>query len=131
MFPPPLGNFVLMRYQAMCAFWPPVKGFYQLFMVSEDKGAFLFKLCLMEGYKAPLSMEFCTVTMPFPRRRIVSFDGTPSIGTVSTTEHSVEWKILATGRGLLGKSVEATFPGTIRFFTLANPKFAFFKFCLF
>lgn len=115
MFSPPLGNFVLMRYQAICASGPPVKGFYQLSMVSEDKGAFLFKLCLMEGYKAPLCMEFCTVTMPFPRRRIVSFDGTPSIGTVSTTEHSVEWKILASGRGLLGKSIEATFPGTIRF----------------
>uniref|UniRef100_A0A9I9DN44 MHD domain-containing protein n=1 Tax=Cucumis melo TaxID=3656 RepID=A0A9I9DN44_CUCME len=115
MFSPPLGNFVLMRYQAVCAAGPPVKGFYQLSMVSEDKGAFLFKLCLMEGYKAPLCMEFCTVTMPFPRRRIVSFDGTPSIGTVSTTEHSVEWKILASGRGLLGKSIEATFPGTIRF----------------
>ncbi|KAG6593929.1 AP-5 complex subunit mu [Cucurbita argyrosperma subsp. argyrosperma] len=115
MFSPPLGNFVLMRYQAICASGPPVKGFYQLSMVSEDKGAFLFKLGLMEGYKAPLSMEFCTVTMSFPRRRIVSFDGTPSIGTVSTTEHSVEWKILTSGRGLLGKSIEASFPGTIRF----------------
>lgn len=115
MFQPPLGNFVLMRYQAMCGLGPPVKGFYQLSMVSEDEGAFLFKLCLMEGYKAPLTMEFCNVTMPFPRRRVVSFDGTPSIGTVSTTEHSVEWKIVTSGRGFTGKSVEATFPGTVKF----------------
>ncbi|KAI4317703.1 hypothetical protein L6164_025553 [Bauhinia variegata] len=115
MFSPPLGNFVLMRYQASCAFGPPIKGFYQLSMVSEDKGAFLFKLHLMEGYKAPLTMELCTVTMPFPRRRIVSLDGTPSIGTVSTSEHSVEWKIVLSGRGLSGKSIEVTFPGTIKF----------------
>ncbi|RWR94723.1 Clathrin adaptor [Cinnamomum micranthum f. kanehirae] len=115
MFSPPLGNFVLMRYQAFCGLRPPVKGFYQLSMVSEDEGAFLFKLRLMEGYKSPLTMEFCTVTMPFPRRRVVFFDGNPSIGTVSTTEHSVEWKIITSGRGVTGKSIEATFPGTIRF----------------
>ncbi|KAH7843212.1 hypothetical protein Vadar_013951 [Vaccinium darrowii] len=115
MFTPPLGNFVLMRYQALCGIGPPIKGFYQLSMVSENEGAFLFKLHLMERYKAPLAMEFCTVTMPFPRRRVVSFDGTPSIGTVSTTEHSVEWKIITSGRGISGKSIEATFPGTVRF----------------
>nr|KJB38454.1 hypothetical protein B456_006G255700 [Gossypium raimondii] len=115
MFSPPLGNFVLMRYQATCCLGPPVKGFYQLSMVSEDEGAFLFKLHLMEGYKSPLTMEFCNVTMPFPRRRILSFDGTPSIGTVSNAEHSVEWKIITSGRGLSGKSIEATFPGTVRF----------------
>ncbi|KAJ0975683.1 hypothetical protein J5N97_017648 [Dioscorea zingiberensis] len=115
MFSPPLGNFTLMRYQAFSGLDPPVKGFYQLSMVSEDEGAFLFKLRLMEGYKAPLSMEFCTVAMPFPRRRVASFDGNPSTGTVSMTEHSVEWKIIATGRGITGKSVEATFSGTIRF----------------
>ncbi|CAL5413269.1 unnamed protein product [Camellia sinensis] len=115
MFSPPLGNFVLMRYQALCGIGPPIKGFYQLSMVSENEGAFLFKLHLMEGYKSPLTMEFCTVTMPFPRRRLVSFDGTPSIGTVSTTEHSVEWKIVTSGRGITGKSIEATFPGTVRF----------------
>ncbi|GKV39109.1 hypothetical protein SLEP1_g46923 [Rubroshorea leprosula] len=115
MFQPPLGNFVLMHYQATCSLGPPIKGFYQLSMVSEDEGAFLFKLCLMEGYKAPLTMEFCNVTMPFPRRKVVSFNGTPSIGTVSTTEHSVEWKIITSGRGLSGKSIEATFPGTVRF----------------
>ncbi|KAB2014802.1 hypothetical protein ES319_D09G252800v1 [Gossypium barbadense] len=115
MFSPPLGNFVLMRYQATCRLGPPVKGFYQLSMVSEDEGAFLFKLHLMEGYKSPLTMEFCNVTMPFPRRRILSFDGTPSIGTVSNAEHSVEWKIITSGRGLSGKSIETTFPGTVRF----------------
>lgn len=115
MFSPPLGNFVLIRYQASVRLGPPIKGFYQLSMVSEDKGAFLFKLHLMEGYKSPLAMEFCTVTMPFPRRRVVSFDGTPSIGTVSTAEHSVEWKIVTSGRGLSGKSIEATFPGTVTF----------------
>ncbi|CAL5198798.1 unnamed protein product [Lathyrus oleraceus] len=114
-FSPPLGNFVLMRYQATCALGPPVKGFYQLSMVSEDKGAFLFKLRLMEGYKSPLTMEFCTVTMPFPRRKIISLDGTPSMGTVSTSEHSVEWKIVTSGRGLSGKSIEVTFPGTLKF----------------
>ncbi|KAJ6722040.1 AP-5 COMPLEX SUBUNIT MU-1 [Salix viminalis] len=115
MFSPPLGNFVLVHYQANCGLGPPIKGFYQLSMVSEDEGAFLFKLHLMEGYKAPLTMEFCTVTMPFPRRRVVSFDGTPSVGAVLTTEHSIEWKIIPIGRSLSGKSIEATFPGTVRF----------------
>ncbi|XP_048235259.1 AP-5 complex subunit mu [Ricinus communis] len=115
MFSPPLGNFVLVRYQANCAIGPPIMGFYQLSMVSEDEGAFLFKLRIMEGYKAPLTMEFCNVTMPFPRRKVVSFDGTPSLGAVSTTEHSIEWKIIPSGRSLTGKSIEATFPGTIRF----------------
>ncbi|XAR57161.1 hypothetical protein NMG60_11025204 [Bertholletia excelsa] len=115
MFSPPMGNFVLMRYQAICGIGPPINGFYQLSMVSENEGAFLFKLRLMEGYKAPLTMEFCTVTMPFPRRKVASFEGTPSIGTVSATEHSVEWRIIASGRGISGKSIEATFPGTVKF----------------
>lgn len=115
MFSPPLGNFVLMRYQASCTLDSPIKGFYQLSMVSEDEGAFLFKLRLMEGYKAPLSMDFCTVTMPFLRRRVASFDGIPSIGTVSISEHSIEWKIIISGRGITGKSIEASFSGTIRF----------------
>ncbi|KAI5349664.1 PREDICTED: AP-5 complex subunit [Prunus dulcis] len=114
MFSPPLGNFVLMRYEAVCGLGPPIKGFYQLSMVSEDKGDFLFKLRLMDGYKSPLTMEFCTVTMPFPMRRVVSFDGTPSVGIVSTTDHSVEWKIVMGGRGLT-KSIEATFPGKVQF----------------
>ncbi|CAM8996700.1 unnamed protein product [Rhodiola kirilowii] len=114
-FSPPLGNFVLIRYQSSCNLGPPVKGFYQLSMVSEDEGAFLFKLHLMEGYKAPLAMEFCTVSMPFPRRRVISIEGTPSVGTVSHTEHAVEWKIIAGGRVVSGKSIEATFPGTIKF----------------
>lgn len=114
MFSPPLGNFVLMRYEAVCGLGPPIKGFYQLSMVSEDKGDFLFKLRLMDGYKSPLTMEFCTVTMPFPTRRVISFDGTPSVGIVSTTDHSVEWKIVMGGRGLT-KSIEATFPGKVQF----------------
>ncbi|KAK8938880.1 hypothetical protein KSP39_PZI011638 [Platanthera zijinensis] len=97
MFSPPLGNFVLIRYQASCSHNPPVKGFYQLSMVSEDEGAFLFKLRLMEGYKVLLSVKLCTVIMPFPRRRITSFDENPSIGTGSMTEQSVEWKIKTSG----------------------------------
>ncbi|KAK9079865.1 hypothetical protein SSX86_001538 [Deinandra increscens subsp. villosa] len=115
MFSPPLGNFVLLRYQAPCSIGVPVKGFYQLSMVSENEGAFLFKLSLMEGYKAPLTMEFCTVSMPFPRRKVISFEGTPSIGTVSYTKHSVEWKIILSGRGVGAKSIEANFPGTVKF----------------
>ncbi|XP_071705242.1 AP-5 complex subunit mu isoform X2 [Rutidosis leptorrhynchoides] len=115
MFSPPLGNFVLLRYQAPCSLGVPIKGFYQLSMVSENEGAFLFKLSIMEGYKSPLTMEFCTVNMPFPRRKVVSFEGTPSTGTVSHTEHSVEWKIIPIGRGVVGKCIEATFPGTVRF----------------
>ncbi|KAM0988420.1 hypothetical protein ACFX2A_012576 [Malus domestica] len=103
-----------MRYQAVCGLGPPIKGFYQLSMVSEDKGDFLFKLQLMDGYKSPLAMEFCTVTMPFPTRRVVSFDGTPSVGLVSTTDHSVEWKIVTGGRALT-KSIEAIFPGKVQF----------------
>lgn len=126
-FSPPLGNFVLMRYQASCGLGPPIKGFYQLSMVSEDEGAFLFKLSLMEGYKAPLTMEFCTLTMPFPRRRILAVDGTPSVGTISTTEHSVEWKILVSGRGLVGKSIEATFPGTVKFAPWQTQRFPYTK----
>ncbi|KAK9715499.1 hypothetical protein RND81_06G168700 [Saponaria officinalis] len=122
MFSPPVGNFTLMRYMASCNLGPPIKGFYQLSMVSENEGAFLFKLRLMDGYKAPLTMESCTVTMPFPRRRVVSFDGTPSMGTISSTDHSIEWKIIASGRGVTGKSVEATFPGTVKFARLQTQK---------
>ncbi|KAL9224577.1 hypothetical protein vseg_000598 [Gypsophila vaccaria] len=128
MFSPPLGNFTLMRYMATCNLGPPIKGFYQLSMVSENEGAFLFKLRLMDGYKAPLTMEYCTITMPFPRRRVVSFDGTPSMGTVSSTDHSIEWKIIVSGRGVTGKSVEATFPGTVKFARLQTQKsFAMMK----
>ncbi|KAF6171548.1 hypothetical protein GIB67_018072 [Kingdonia uniflora] len=68
--------------EATCGLGPPIQGFNQLSMFSEDEGAFLFKLHLMEGYKNPLSMEFCTLTMPFSTRRVVSFDGNPSIGNM-------------------------------------------------
>ncbi|KAH9608909.1 hypothetical protein KSS87_017026 [Heliosperma pusillum] len=122
MFSPPLGNFTLMRYMASCNLGPPIKGFYQLSMVSENEGAFLFKLRLMDGYKAPLTMEFCTITMPFPRRRVVSFEGTPSVGTISFTDHSIEWKIIVSGRGITGKSIEAMFPGTVKFARLQTQK---------
>ncbi|GER37452.1 AP-5 complex subunit mu [Striga asiatica] len=114
-FSPPLGNFVLMHYQALCSMGPPVKGFYQLSMVSENEGAFLFRLSLVEGYKTPLTIEFCSVTMPFPRRRVVSLDGTPSVGTVSYTDHSVEWKLVTNTRSGSGKNIEATFSGTVKF----------------
>ncbi|XP_020101531.1 AP-5 complex subunit mu isoform X2 [Ananas comosus] len=122
MFSPPLGNFCLMHYQALRGLDPPVKGFYQLSMVSEDEGAFLFRLRLMEGYKSPLSMEYCSVTMPFPRRRVASFDGNPSIGTVSMTKHSVEWKIVISGRSISGKSIEATFSGNVKFLPRASQR---------
>lgn len=115
MFSPPLGNFVLLRYQSPCSLGIPIKGFYQLSMVSENEGAFLFKLSLMEGYKSPLTMEFCTVNMPFPRRKVVGIEGTPSIGTVSHNDHFVEWKIIPSGRGVGARSIEASFPGTVRF----------------
>ena len=46
-----------MHYQAPCKIAPPVKGFYQLSMVSENEGAFLFTLTLMEGYKSPFIMD--------------------------------------------------------------------------
>jgi AP-5 complex subunit mu-1 len=69
----------------------------------------------MEAYKSPFLMEFCTVTMPFPRRRVASYDGNPSVGMVSMTEHSIEWRIVSSGRGLSGRSIEATFSGTVRF----------------
>jgi AP-5 complex subunit mu-1 len=31
------------------------------------------------------------------------------------TEHSIEWRIVSSGRGLSGRSIEATFPGTVKF----------------
>lgn len=34
---------------------------------------------------------------------------------MSTTEHSVEWKIIVSGRSVTAKILEATFPGTIKF----------------
>ncbi|CAI9289164.1 unnamed protein product [Lactuca saligna] len=50
------------------------------------------------------------------RRKIVGIEGTPSIGSVSFTDHFVEWKIIPSGRGVSGnKSFEASFPGTVRF----------------
>ncbi|KAL3749291.1 hypothetical protein ACJRO7_010404 [Eucalyptus globulus] len=111
MISPLLGNFVLMHYQASCGLGRPIKGFYQLSMVFEDEDAFLFRLSLIEGYKAPLTMDFFS----FLVKRIIAVDGTPSVGTISTTEHSVEWKLLVSGRGLFRKSIEATFPGTVKF----------------
>lgn len=122
MFSPPLGNFVLIQYLAWHSnMRPPVSGFYQLSMVSENEGAFLFKLRLMEGYKAPYLMEHCTITIPFPKRKILSLDGNPSLGTISAFENLVEWKIVISARGL-SKSTEVTFPGTIKFGQLIDSK---------
>ncbi|KAJ3681070.1 hypothetical protein LUZ60_015559 [Juncus effusus] len=116
-FQPPLGSFLLVRYRVEeFSSLVPVKGFYQLSMVSENEGAFLFRLKIMEGYnKGPYFMDFCTVLMPFGTRRVVSYDGTPSVGTVVMSEKSIEWKIVASGRGICGKIIDATFSGTVRF----------------
>ncbi|KAH7279226.1 hypothetical protein KP509_37G011400 [Ceratopteris richardii] len=115
MFSPPLGNFTLLQYHVLQSrMKPPVQGFYQLSMVSENEGAFLFKLRLMDGYKPPFIMEQCTITIPSPRRKILSLDGTPSIGTILAFENSVEWKLVISQRAL-SKSTEVSFPGTIRF----------------
>ncbi|MCO5584390.1 hypothetical protein L7F22_038316 [Adiantum nelumboides] len=115
MFSPPVGNFILLQYHALrLSMKPPVQGFYQLSMVSENEGAFLFKLRLLEGFKSPFVMEHCTITIPSPRRKILSLDGNPSIGTLSAFENSVEWKLVVSQR-VLSKSTEVTFPGTIKF----------------
>lgn len=115
-FTPPLGNFVLARYNTLPkAKRPPLHGFYQLSMVSEDEGAFLIRMTLMVGYKSPMVMEQCSLSIPFPRRKIVAVEGTPSVGTLSTTEHSIDWKIVSSGRGLGFKSTEVTLSGTVKF----------------
>jgi AP-5 complex subunit mu-1 len=122
-FSPPLGNFVLARYTTLpTSMQPPLQGFYQLSMISEDEGAFLIRMRLMVGYKAPLVMEQCALSIPFPQRRIVAVEGTPSVGTLSTTEHSMEWKIIVSGRGLASKSTEVTFPGTVKFARKLTPQ---------
>ncbi|KAJ9154405.1 hypothetical protein P3X46_027742 [Hevea brasiliensis] len=111
----PCAQFPKQDVDKQAMMFSPLLGNFVLVLVFEDEGAFLFKVQIMKGYKAPLTMEFCNVTMPFPRRRVVSFDGTPSVGAVSKTGHSVEWKIIPSGRNLTGKSIEATLSGTIRF----------------
>lgn len=114
-FTPPLGNFVLARYTALPkTINPPLQGFYQLSMVSETEGAFLIRMRVMAGYKSTsMVMEQCSLSVPFPRRKIVGVEGVPSVGTVSQTEHSIEWKIVL-GRGL-PKGTEVTYPGTVKF----------------
>ncbi|EFJ28322.1 hypothetical protein SELMODRAFT_267388 [Selaginella moellendorffii] len=114
-FSPPLGNFVLAKYMATPAFRPPLQGFYQLSMVSDDEGAFLFRMKLLEGYKGPIVMEQCSLSIPFHRRTIAALDGAPSMGTVSNTDHSIEWKILAGHRSTISKSMEVTYSGTVKF----------------
>lgn len=114
-FTPPLGNFVLARYTALPkTINPPLQGFYQLSMVSETEGAFLIKMRVMAGYKnTSMVMEQCSLSVPFPRRKIVGVEGVPSVGTVSQTEHSIEWKIVL-GKGI-PKGTEVTYPGTVKF----------------
>lgn len=114
-FTPPLGNFVLARYTALPkTINPPLQGFYQLSMVSDTEGAFLIRMRVMAGYKnTAMVMEQCSLSVPFPRRKIVGVEGIPSAGTVSQTEHSIEWKIVL-GRGL-PKGTEVTYPGTVKF----------------
>ncbi|KAL2928900.1 AP-5 complex subunit mu [Bienertia sinuspersici] len=41
---------------------------------------------------------------------------------VPEQDHSIEWKVLTSGRGVSGKSVEATFPGTVKFAHLQTQK---------
>jgi AP-5 complex subunit mu-1 len=114
-FTPPLGNFVLARYTAIPkTINPPLQGFYQLSMVSETEGAFLIRMRVMAGYKnSSMVMEQCSLSVPFPRRKIVGVEGVPSVGTVSQTDHSIEWKIVL-GR-VLPKGTEVTYPGTVKF----------------
>lgn len=121
-FTPPLGNFVLARYTALPkTINPPLQGFYQLSMVSETEGAFLIRMRVMAGYKnTSMVMEQCSLTVPFPRRKIIGVEGVPSVGTVSQTEHSIEWKIVL-GRSL-PKGTEVTYPGTVKFAPNTNGK---------
>lgn len=120
-FSPPVGNFVLAHYTGLpIVLKPPMQGFYQLSMVSKDEGAFLIRMKLMEGYKAPLTMENCSLLIPFPRRRILAMDGTPSYGSATTTDHSIEWKIIVSGRAHAAKHNDVTFSGTVKFAPLSE-----------
>ncbi|CAM6092466.1 unnamed protein product [Calypogeia fissa] len=115
-FSPPLGNFVLAHYTALkTVLKPPMQGFYQLSMVSKDEGAFLIRMKLMEGYKAPLAMDSCSLLIPFPRRKIVSMDGTPSYGSATTSDRAIDWKIIVSGRAHSAKHNDITFSGTVKF----------------
>ncbi|GBG61197.1 hypothetical protein CBR_g19730 [Chara braunii] len=129
-FCPPLGNFELLRYRAeprprqspplpnQKPPPPPLQGFYQLQMVSPDEGAFLIRLELLKGaggIKPAMVMEYCAFVISFPHRRVASLEGTPSLGTVTTTEHSVDWKIVIGGRTAIAKPLEVNMSGTIKF----------------
>lgn len=120
-FAPPLGNFVLARYQAPLVSSAgghklPLQGFYQLSMVADDEAAVLIRMKLMDGYKSHMVLEHCTLTMPFPRRKVLSVDGTPSSGAVAVAERLVEWRVAAGARSIFSKAAEeVTFSGTIKF----------------
>eukprot|EP00897_Mesotaenium_endlicherianum_P007389 jgi/Mesen1/6679/ME000343S05854 len=133
-FSPPPGTFELAHYGARLAAPalggstaasqpppPPVTGFYQIQMVSENEGALLIKLKLMEGYRAPAVMEACSLVVPFARRKVVGLEGVPSLGQVATLENALEWRIVLPGKGLQagrlggGGGVEASLSGTLTF----------------
>eukprot|EP00850_Spirogloea_muscicola_P015197 SM000114S24160 [mRNA] locus=s114:437149:440304:+ [translate_table: standard] len=113
-FAPPLGVFDLARYgggSGVGARRTPVQGFYQMQMVAADQGAFLIKVRLLDGFGALASLDHCSFLLPFPLRRVVGLEGTPSTGTSSFSEHGVEWKLVTGGRGYVGKPLEASFSG--------------------
>eukprot|EP00850_Spirogloea_muscicola_P008021 SM000042S15288 [mRNA] locus=s42:95441:98522:+ [translate_table: standard] len=155
-FAPPLGVFDLARYGCsggVCARRTLVQGFYQsstfimsrdagtgmavtqMQMVAVDQGAFLIKVRLLDGFGALAALDHCSFLLPFPLRRVVGLEGTPSTGTSSFSgvvprsrayerkspldkrgsiipaEHGVEWKLVTGGRGYVGKPLEASFSG--------------------
>lgn len=71
---PPLGLFTLARYQSpgRCE-KAPIRGFFQLQMLSDSKAAVLIRLSLMEGLEKESSLEQCTLTIPFPGRLALCF----------------------------------------------------------
>eukprot|EP00850_Spirogloea_muscicola_P015712 SM000123S25824 [mRNA] locus=s123:30935:34046:- [translate_table: standard] len=109
-FAPPLGIFDLARYGGgggVGARRIPVQGFYQMQMVAVDQGAFLIKVRLLEGFGALAALDHCSFLLPFPLRRVVGLEGTPSTGT-SSFSGTVRFADSVYGRAKAGGAMAGT-----------------------
>ena len=124
-FVPPVGFFTLCSYycqpQAGCGHLP-FRGYYQMKELSRTDVKLLVQIKLSEAYVN--KFEFCRVVIPFPNRgQVVSCDLAPTVGSVAVDERrgALVWNL---GTKIVGRNLEVSMPGTVRFEPLAPAEVA-------
>ncbi len=112
-FTPPLGSFDLLQYSVEGSLKRPIRGFYQMKLISANQAKFLLQLKIDPEYKNEFA--YFNVEIPFFNSGIiVDFQSAGTIGVVTIAEdqHSLLWRI---GTKFSTRNMEVALPVEVTF----------------